>query len=275
MKLTDLLKKVAKVTGNDGDEGIQALLANEVLAIDIDDDIETKLIGGLYTKEAAKNDREIQDFYYEKIEKGIYDKVDDVVLNQFKEFGIDDSVKEEVTALDSPMKRLKGLMKAAKDKKPAAKVDNTEIEKLHVQIKELNEAHNLDISEIKEKQKQETINFLGKNKVFSHKLVDNIPGGKNFLADATINKLSKDYHLNINDNQEIEVKTKADPSMDVFVDNEKVSFDALLLKELDPFIKRNDDPPKPGPSRKPSVQADDKPMTFHQRVRSSGVNTSL
>lgn len=272
MSLKAIIEGLAAANGISEDEGLKALLENETIkGIEVPEELKTKLIGNLYTKDAAKNDKEIQDFYYSKIQKGIYDNVNDVTDTYLSEFKLPEDVVVEINKDDSPLRRLKTLLNHAKSVKPEKVQDNAQLEKLNNEIKAMKEAHEAEIKSKAEEVRNQKLGFLVKTKVFKENLVDP-PGGKEYLAKALYDKLSTSYHLDTAED-DIIIKQKEDPTMDVFENNEKLTFDKVLSKELQPFIKKNDEPIKPHERRKFEPQT--KPKTYHDMIRQNAKSTSM
>jgi len=276
MSLKNIIEKLAKVKGVEADESIQALLSNETIAgIELDEEIESKLTGGIFTKESALNNREIKDHFYKEINDGIYRNVDDVTTSQLEAFGIEGEAKEGILNAESPLKRQKLLFEAIKAKDGKKPDNNAQLESLNNKIKEMESQHSEKLKSIEQERMNEKINNIFSSGVNSKTLIDNIPGGKDFLIEAITNKARKNYNLNLDD-KGISFRNKEDASLEAYEENNKVTLDGYLKKELESYIKKSDATPTPTDTTKRQVQTEPKrPMTHQERVRQSGVRTSI
>lgn len=274
MTVKEYLAGLAKKAGiADDNEDLQVLTAASALnEIEIPESLSGAISKGFYTKEAAKNDKEIQDFYYEKISKGIYSNFDEVIEQGLESLPLSDEQKELIRGKETSTQKQRELLKAVANlKKGKSDVDvekfNTQIQELNEQLKKAKETHNQELENIKKQSYDNETNFLIKNKILSAPLIDKIPGGKDFLAEATINKVRSTYHIERDDKNNILIKDKDDPTREVYVDNEKVDFDKLLSNELHDFIKRSEEP-KPGPTKPHKSEAKEvSQMTVQERIR--------
>jgi hypothetical protein len=280
MSLKKVLTKIAQVTGKADNESIQELLKNDALdSIEINDELSSILTSGLMGMEEAKNNQELQDHFYNKIKGGIYKNVDDVTNSSISSLGLSEEEKETVMSGDSELKRLKTLISIAQNKakeggKSGSKEANEQIQALNQQISEIKEAHKKELKNKEIEAKNSQLNSTLKYKILGQNLINEIPGGKDFLAEATINNIKKQVHLDFAEDGSIEVKQKADPSLEVFEGGNKVTIEKILAKELEQFIKKTDSgEPKPASQKRFEPQKPTQ-MTAQQRAASYG-STSL
>jgi hypothetical protein len=275
MSLKNIIEKLATVKGVKADESIQALLSNEELAkIEVDEELESKLISDIFTKESALNNRDIKDHFYKEINDGIYRNVDDVTKSQLEAFGIEGEARDSMLNAESPLKRLKLLFETIKNKEPKKSDNNAQLETLHNKIKEMESQHSEKLKSIEQERMNEKINNIFSTGINSKPLIDNIPGGKEFLIEAITNKARKNYALNLDD-KGISFRNREDASLKAYEENNEVTLDGYLKKELEPYIKKSDGNPTPTTEPK-RVQTERKgPMTHQERVKYSGVRTSL
>lgn len=275
MSLKKIIEKLAKVKGVEADESIQALLSNETLAgIEVDEELESKLTGGIFTKDSALNNRDIKDHFYKEINDGIYRNVDDVTTSQLDAFGIEGEAKESILKAESPLKRQKMLFEAIKEKGGKKPDNNAQLEALNNKIKEMESHHSEKLKSIEQERMNEKISNIFSKGINSKQLIDNIPGGKDYLIEAITNKARKSYNLNLNDS-DVSFMNKEDGTLEAYEENNKVTLDGYLKKELEPYIKKSDGTPTPTGQEKKVPIEPKRPMTHQERVRQSGVRTSL
>lgn len=254
----ELINDLATKAGVDANEPeLKALLSATGLNIPISDKIVTQINKGFYTKEAALNDKEIYDTH-EKQARGRFYGVLDNKVNQllvaFNDYFSEEQKAEIKSTPDTPTKYdliNKYLPAAIAEKskttqgKKATEEDIRRIEEeFNAKIKTEKEAVEKTWSEklknTVSEYENERLNSAIAQKIFSYNLIDNIPGGKNYLADATFNELSRDYHLKYEKGVGIHLRRKDDPEKEVFVNNTKLTVDTVLSEKLKDFVKKSD-----------------------------------
>jgi hypothetical protein len=208
------------------------------------------------TRDAAKNDKDIFD-EHERTARGKFYGILDNKVGQFLTFFGDyltDDQKNEITkAVDTPTKfdlinkYLPGSIQE-KIKVPATKHTSEEEkrrleEDYNKKVKAERETMEKEWSgKLQAKQKEfedEQISNFVTQKIFSYNLQDKIAGGKEYLATATINKLQKLYYLKYENGVGVHIMSKDDPEKNVFVNNEKLTLDAVLNDELRDYVKKS------------------------------------
>jgi hypothetical protein len=213
---------------------------------------------GFLTKDAALNDKDIYDTH-EKTARGKLFGIMDNKVNQFlAAFGdyLTDEQKAEIkNTPDTPTKldlinkygpvaiqeKLKTTTTAGKpseeDKRKLEEEFNAKVKATREEV-EKEWTEKLKAKE-QEHQAEQVSNFIAQ-KIFSYNLLDNIPGGKDFLADATIHSLAKEYTLIYEKGVGVHLRRKDDPEKEVFVNNTKMTVDTVLNEKLKDYVKKSD-----------------------------------
>lgn len=248
MKAGDLLNTLLKSAGFDTTDKafIDVLSKAEFANTDIPESVSNALTNNLMTLESAKNNPLLKSHYYGNALQPINEGVEKFL----NEFGIDDATKSEILSDKNTFTKYeKAVRKIAELKEKSAgagsKTDKLEYEK---QITELNQKISNSVKETQSKIAEVTNNYenkimdMGINYTLSSKP---LPG--QFDRDVEVNiarqfidkKLAVLNAIIVNENGNLVLKQKANPEMNLFVDNKPLSFDALTDMALaeNKFIK--------------------------------------
>lgn len=251
MKAGDLLNTLLKSAGFDTTDKafIDVLSKAEFANTDIPESVSNALTNNLMTLESAKNNPALKSHYYGNALQPINEGVEKFL----NEFGIDDATKSEILADKNTFSKYeKAVRKIAELKEKSAgagnRTDKAEYEK---QITELNQKIANSVKETQSKlaevtnQYENKIMDMGINYTLSSKP---LPG--QFDRDVEVNiarqfvdkKLLSLNAILVNENGTLKLKQKANPEMDLYVDNKTISFDALTDMALaeNKFIKVSD-----------------------------------
>lgn len=254
----ELLNDLATKAGLDvNDPELKALLSSTSLNVNVSDKIVNQINKGLLTKDAALNDPEV----YKQLDaksKGKYFGILDNKVNQllvaFNDYLTDEQKAEIKSTEDTPSKYdliNKYLPSAVTEKSKTAqgkKATEEDIRRIEAEyndkIKTIrDEVTNEWQTKYETREKEFKSTLISKDltqKIFSFNLIDNIPGGKDFLANAIINDLSKEYTLKANEKGGIDLRRSDDPEKEVFVNNTKLTVDTVLSEKLKDFVKKSD-----------------------------------
>lgn len=260
MTALELINDLAIKAGIDSNNPeFKALLSSPALMqVPIPDVVTEAINTGLYTRDAALNSKEIYDQHEKQARGRFYGIMDNKVgqfLTAFDEY-LTDEQKGEIKKQDNTPSKLdlinKYLPTALAEK---FKQDNNSKKPNEGEIRRLEEEYNTKIKTEKEavqsewEQKvtqlqtefeHERINSYLAQKIFSHNLIDNIPGGKDFLANAIFNDLTREYHLKHEKGVGVLLLRKDDPEKEVFINNTKQTIDTVLSEKLKDFVKKSD-----------------------------------
>jgi hypothetical protein len=279
----DLIKDLATKAGVDQTNidyaaflGASALKDIEVPKVVVD-----SLNTGLLTKDAAINNPDI----YKDIEirakgkfLGIMDNKANQLLDAFKDYFTEEQIQQIKSEKDTPTKYeliYKTLPTSVSEKLKAQ--DATGKKQTEADLRKIEEDYNNKFKTEKEtlentwkekyeaREKEFKSTLISKDlsqKIFSFNLIDNIPGGKDFLANAIIKSISEEYHLATNEKGGIELRRLDDPEKEVFVNNTKQTIDIVLSEKLKDFVKKSDVPTSGsnGQQSKSPFTVSDKPL---------------
>ena len=213
---------------------------------------------GFLTRDAALNDKEIYDNHEKQVRGKFYGVLDNKVNQFLQAFGehLTDEQKNEIkNTPDTPTKldlinkylpvSVQEKLKTTTTGKPLSEEEKRKLEdEFNGKIKTEKEAIAKEWEEklkVKEREfESDRINSVITQKIFSYNLLDNIPGGKDFLASAISNDLSKDFHLVYEKGVGVHLRRKDDPEKEVFVNNTKQTVDTVLTDKLKDWIKKSD-----------------------------------
>jgi phage shock protein A len=251
MKAGDLLNTLLKSAGFDTTDKafIDVLSKAEFANTDIPESVSNALTNNLMTLESAKNNPLLKKHYYGNALQPINEGVERLL----NEFGIDEATRQELIAdPNTYAKYEKAVKKIAELKEKSAgagnKTDKAEYEK---QILELNQKVANSVKETQTKiaevtsQYENKIMDMGINYTLSSKP---LPGQFDRDVEVSIarqfvdKKLAALSAILVNENGTLVLKQKANPEMNLFVDNKPLSFDALTDMALaeNKFIKVSD-----------------------------------
>lgn len=230
------------------------------------------------TREAALNDKDIYDSHEKSVRGKFYGIMDNKVnqfLAAFGDYLTDDQKNEIKNTVDTPSKldlinkyaptAIQEKLKTTSTAKPTEESQRKFEEELNKQIKATKEALEKEWTEkltAKEVEfNNDRISSVITQKIFSYNLIDNIPGGKEFLANAIINDLSKEHNLKYEKGVGVHLRQKDNPEKEVFVNNTKMTVDTVLNEKLKEFVKKSDTTNTSTTSNRSPFPAPQKPAT--------------
>lgn len=250
----ELFKQLAQKAGLDlTSSDFQTFIsASSLREIEVPETVLNNLNKGLMNKDAAINNPDV----YSEIDKkawgrhmSIMDRKLTKILDGLPDLLTQEQKDEILGAEETHLKYellTKYLPQNVQEKIkaiPAGKKSDEEIRKIesdyNSKIKQINEEWEGKWKQKEQEIKQKDISNTLTQKIFGYNLVDNIAGGKDYLANAIISELSNTYHLEKSDSG-LDLRRKDDPTKEVYSDNnEKVTIETLLAQKLEPFVKKN------------------------------------
>ncbi len=251
MKAGDLFHNLLKSAGFDITDKafIDVLSKAEFANTELPESITNALTNNLLTIESAKNNPALKSHYYGNALQPINEGIEKFL----NEFGVDDATKTEILSDKNTFAKYeKAVRKIAELKEKSAgsgnKTDKAEYER---QITELNQkiadsvkATQTKIAEVTQSYENRIMD-MGINYTLSSKP---LPG--QYDRDIEVNiarqfvdkKLAALNAILVNENGTLVLKQKANPEMNLFVDNKPLTFDALTDMALaeNKFIKVSD-----------------------------------
>lgn len=276
MKASDFIANLAKLAGVE-----DVNLSESLGEAEISEDLVGSIQGAILTRDAAKNDGAIKDHFNNLLQA----KINEPLKNLLKsEVGDNEELKNVVyaDANDTAVKRLNALLAHTKNQKSKPAASDTklqkEVDRLNGEIRTMQENHSTAVKELKTGFNNERITDKVRATILKQNLVDNIPGGKDYLTSAASSKLRDKYALVLNEGK-VEVRTKENPELLVYEQNEPLTLEGAIKGEIKDFIKKSNDPrnnpnpSNPKPVNKPDV--DRSKMDVHQATRASGYTSAI
>ena len=249
--------------------------ASDLTEVEISDELVKKFHDNMLSREAAKNNPELEKMFRSNHWAdfaSILDKRIEVDISQ-----LEDTQRTTVKEIKNTPDKIGKLLEFMRAKKPNK--DDSEVEKKY---NELLTKHNGqqkiyegEISGLKDTYKQELIDKdnkftdykidnLIKAEINNIQVIDNIPGGKNYLAESNTNTIRNDSRFIVGlENSGLVFNDRKDPTKKYFEDNKEF----VLKQVLDPLMKdwrKN----SPGPSTKKINTGQEAtpstPLTFQQ-----------
>lgn len=275
MKAAEFIKSLATMAGVKDEDKLTA--AMEALKdTEVDDELAKGISGSLLTMERAKNDPELKKHYNAMAMGSIYgnvnDMVDTVVLSAIP------GLKEKLAGAENDSQRIKTTLRELTEmatKQPDGAPDvskyTKEISSLHEQLA----TKDKELEELGKKSKQGISSlkktFALQRKIYDQPLVDKIPGGKEFLANAVSSKILDSYTVT----DDLQLRQKDDPEAKVYNGNDEVTIDHVLSNELKDFIKKSEPKPPGGGGPTPPDPKPDNQKTLADLRREAGIKTSI
>jgi len=229
--------------------------ASDLSEVEISDELVKKYHDNMLSREAAKNNTELEKMFRSNHWAdfaSILDKRIEVDISQ-----LEDTQRTTVKEIKNTPDKIGKLLEFMRANKP--KTEDSEIEKKYNEllskhsgqqttyegeISNLRDAHQKELEDKDNKFTDYKIDNLIKAEINNIQLIDNIPGGKNYLAESNTNTIRNDPRFIVGlENSGLVFNDRKDPSKKYFEDNKEF----VLKKVLDPLMKdwrKN----SPGPS---------------------------
>lgn len=288
MKVSELLKTIIDPIGIKNNDLEAALQASALREIEVPDEVKEKFDRHYFTKERAMNDEEIVKQLRYEARGFTFGLVDEKIKKLLPLLPEEDVA--EIKGTQMTIDKFEKLEKAiAKIKASGGSTDD--VKKISQKAREIEEQLRGEINKLQndlrskeenfEKEiKSRELNYALREKIKSVKLAPEFDADsykKEFLANSTIDKLTKTYQLEFDesDRSTIKLLKNIDGHLkEVYEGNTKVTLNDVIAKELEPFTqkspantKQSDSNPQPKPFELPS----DKPMTLRDLQRAGTI----
>lgn len=279
MKLNEWLLGITTPLFDKKEEAELFSSASALKEIEVPDDVAAKFNQKFLTRERAFTDEEIVKKFNVDARGRVFDSIDLKIKKILPKFTQEDQAainSEPNTLLKMELidKALDNLNKNEDIKKINEAARKREAE-LHEEIKGLQDVVKQKDTNFASEIKKTKLNYALKNKALGFELAPEFTAEhKNFLADSTINSLTKDFVLDFDEKDEsiIHLRKNVDGQIvDHFEGNTKVTLDDLLKKKYEPYLKKstagdNQNPPPAKATIKPPT---DRPITLQDRMRAA------
>jgi len=249
--------------------------ASDLSEVEISDELVKKFHDNMLSREAAKNNTELEKMFRSDHWAEFASIVDKRIEGDISR--LEETQKTTVKEIKNTPDKIGKLLEFLRTNKPVK--DDSEIEKKYT---ELVSKHNTqqttyesEISGLKDTHQQELTNKdnkftdfkidnIIKDEINDYNLIDNIPGGKNYLAESNTNTVRNDPRFIVGyENSGLVFKDRKDPTKIYFEDNKEFVLKQALGPLMKPWEKNS-----PGPSTKESKTSLDVPptqaLTFQQ-----------
>ena len=265
MNIAELITKLASSVGIDTNtpEMINVLSNAEIGKVNVPDAISGKLLNGLLTVEAAKNNPEIKAHYVASALNGVDDKINAAL----DILGLGDEDKSKITGEKNSYNKIQLLSDTVKAKMQALESakgkggSNEDVEKLRSeiltlnnQIKKLNEDHTTALSQKEQEHNQNLLNLNIRGQLSGKKYAtDGLKISKDLILDSAQKAVfaaleSKGAMAVLDGNNQIKLVRKDNPEMPFMEANTVVNFQDLMDSALaDQNLLAVSDPQDPSP----------------------------
>lgn len=227
VKIGTLLSNLARKAGYDPN-----LIAIPADAFEVDDELVAALDAKLLTEESAKNNPVLKNYFKAQA----LDPIDKHILTMLEENEIDEEGRTEITGIKSTYDRIPALTKKIKElsQKKAAAGSSDKVA-LQEQINNLNQEKarliadkEKEIQEIRNSAQKEIEDFMFHNSITSVDLVTD-QFDRETMLDLAKQRIAKDLQAKgakvINKDGVLTLVQAADPALDFYQDNKKVTFE--------------------------------------------------
>lgn len=252
MKLSDFLKSTIdplQIKNNDLEAALQASALRE---IEIPDEVKDKFDRTYFTKDRALNDEDINRSLQKEARGYVFGSIDQKLMKLFPMLNEEDVAEinnekntlVKVDLLNKAIQKIKESGHNEDAKKASARAREIESQ-LRAELDKLQkDLVNKDEAFKKERSKIE-LNYALREKIKSVKLApefDSDARKKEFLANSTIDTLTKNFVLEFDETNRSDIKLLKDVDghlKEVFEGNTKITLDQLIAKELEPFTQKS------------------------------------
>jgi hypothetical protein len=247
MLLKEYLRTLAKQAGVEDLTEIEALTGSSAMSgLELSDEVISNINKGILTKEAALASPDIKK-HFEKQHKGQYlGLMDTRHKNNIRNLVIAGKISQ--TKADEILGETDTLTRDDLIAKTISEIEFTkaddvklieETKKLNNEIATLKSTYESKLAEKDSNFKRYKEDFIIENDIVGRPLIDNIPGGKNFLTSGILKEIRDEYTLVVDDSRKILLRQKDSPESPIFVDNKEVTYESVITKKLEPFTKKS------------------------------------
>jgi hypothetical protein len=277
MKVNEFIKHTLTLAGVELDDETAATLGASALQDDtlqISQEIFEKFNKGIYSSDAARNNKDLRAHF----RKEALDAVDKNLLESI-DF-LEEDEKSEIEKAENTISKIKttiqALVKKRNEAPDKAKI-NDQISKLQSELKqkqdsltELEEQLKNTETNIRSEYEQKFLRERIKQKIFGFDLTENIPGGKDYLANATVDETFRDYTVRENGDS-LQLLNK--DGTEVYDEkHQKITLEKHLENKVAPFVKRQPEPAKPKPRDNGNGGSINSGRTYHELLKTMKTN---
>ncbi len=271
-----LIKDVFSSAGFEANEIEFINAASNISEVEITDDLRQKYHDNMLSKEAALNSPDLEKQIRPKLWAEFATRIDQQ-LTKGAFTHLDEIQKTTVNEIKNTPDKLAKTLEFLTANKPND--DDSEVQKKYdelilknnsqqstyeTQISTINDTHKGELTKKDNKFTDYKIDNLVKSEINNYSLIDNIPGGKNYLADSTVVSVRKDprFVLGLEDSGLV-FNDRNDPTKKYFENNKQI----VLKQVLEPLMKdwiKNSPGPSPGKPTPTPEPATPSTLTFQQ-----------
>jgi len=249
--------------------------ASDLSEVEISDELVKKFHDNMLSREAAKNNTELEKMFrsdHWAEFAGILDRKMEGDISR-----LEDTQKATVNEIKNTPDKVGKLLEFLRVNKP--KEEDSEIEKKYNEllskhsgqqgayegeISSLRDTHQKELEDKDSKFTDYKIDNLIKAEINNYQLIDNIPGGKNYLAESNTNTIRNDSRFIVGlENSGLVFNDRKDPTKKYFEDNKEF----VLKQVLDPLMKdwrKNSPGPSPKKTKLGPEPEPPRTLTFQQ-----------
>jgi len=249
--------------------------ASDLTEVEISDELVKKFHDNMLSREAAKNNTELEKMFRSNHWADFADILDKRIAVDISQ--LEDTQRTTVKEIKNTPDKIGKLLEFMRVNK--LKIEDSEIEKKYNEllskhntqqttyegeISDLRDNHQKELDDKDSKFTDYKIDNLIKAEINNYQLIDNIPGGKNYLAESNTNTIRSDSRFIVElENSGLVFNDRKDPTKKYFENNKEF----VLKQVLDPLMKdwrKN----SPGPSTKKTETSQEstppRALTFHE-----------
>ncbi len=241
-----LIKDIFATAGFDANEIEFINAASDISEVEITDELIQKYHDNMLSKDAALNSPELEKQIRPKLWAEFATIIDQRLtkdafthLNEVQKTTVNE-IKNTPDKIGKTLEFLTSIKPKEDDSEVQKKYDelilknNSQQSTYETQISNINNTHKEEITSKDNKFTDYKIDNLVKSEINNYSLIDNIPGGKNYLADSTVVSVRKDPRFVLGlDDSGLVFNDRNDPTKKYFESNKQI----VLKQVLEPLMK--------------------------------------
>lgn len=278
-KLKDFVVDIFSTAGIKDNEISFIGSASDINEVEISDDLATKFHSNMFSIDAAKNNADLGKHFRTSHWAEFATIIDNrISTDAFPH--LDEVQKTTLNEIKNTPDKVGKVLDLLISRKP--KDDDSELQKKYDalalkvtgdqstyegRMSTLKDSHVKELEKKDSEFKDYKINDLIKSNVNDRVLIDNIPGGKNYLADATVVTIRKDprFVLDLDSSGSgLVFKDRNDHTKKYFENNKEVVLDQVVGPIMKEGNWEKNSPGPPPTKNKPDLIVPDRPLTFAQ-----------
>ena len=278
-KLKDFVVDILSTAGIKSNEISFIGSASDINEVEISDELATKFHSNMFSIDAAKNNADLGKHFRTSHWAEFATIIDNrISTDAFPH--LDDVQKTTLNEIKNTPDKVGKVLDFLAARKP--KADDSELQKKYDalalkvtgdqstyegQMSTLKDSHSQELEKKDSEFKDYKINDLIKSNVNNRVLIDNIPGGKNYLAESTVVAIRKDprFVLGLDSSGSgLVFNDRNDPTKKYFENNKEVVLDQVVGPIMKEGNWEKNSPGPPSTKNKPDPIVPDRPLTFHE-----------